>query len=365
MLENGRITYKQLIQLIFISGIIIFLTDLPVLTSPPANQDLWLSELLSFPILLLLSAPVYLLLKRFQNQTIIQYSQTIIGKAGKLIGVLYVWFFIHLTAIALVQFSIYFSTAVFPETPLVFLIICLVLFCAYAVRKGIEVIGRLSEIIAPIIIIGFITMTVLLIKDMNLEVFTPVMEKGFFPVLHGGFTISARTVEILGIAMLLPYLNDHKKVKRVFILGLSLIVIFFLIITISTLAVFGVEEAKNLTFPFCSVCKIISVGDFLERIESIFKGIWLLGVFIKISLYYYLAVLGMSQLFNLKDYKPLVLPAGTVIVPLSILIAPSIVEFREFTSYKIFSWYALFFILFIPSILLIIAVIRKKGERQK
>ncbi|KJS82061.1 MAG: spore gernimation protein [Peptococcaceae bacterium BICA1-8] len=365
MLEDGRITYKQLIYLIFITRITLTFTYLPALTSPPKNQDVWLSGLLSFPIQLLFAVPVYLLWKRFPSQSIIQYSQSIVGKAGKLIGVLYVWFIIHFTAITLCQFCKFLTTAVAPETPMLFFGISLTLFCAYAARNGVEVMGRMSEIIAPIIMIASITIVVLLAKDMNLEVFTPVLEKGFLPVLHGGFTIAARSVEIIGIAMVLPYLNDRKKAKTVFIFTFLLRLIFFLIITITILAIFGVEEVKNRLFSFFSAVRLVSIGGFLERIESVHMGIWVLGVFIKITFYYYLAVLGMGQLFNLKDYRPLILPVGTIIIPLGILIGPSIVELKEFTSYKIFTWYSLFFMVFIPSILLFIAIFRKKGVRQK
>lgn len=83
---------------------------------------------------------------------------------------------------------------------------------------------------------------------------------------------------------------------------------------------FGVEEGKTLTFPFFSVVKIIDIGEFLERIEAFHMAIWILGGIIKVAFYYYLAVLGISQLLNLQDYKPIVLPFSTVIVPLSIIV---------------------------------------------
>jgi len=193
MLEKGKITYRQLIQIMFISRVIIFITYFPAINSPPENQDIWLSEVLSYPIILLFSIPVYLLWKKFPNQTIIQYSQTILGRAGKIIGIVYVWFFMHLCALTLCQFCGFLTTAIMPETPLLFFAISLVLFTAYAVRKGIEVMGRMSEIIAPVIIIAALTIVVFLIKDMKLENLTPVMESGFFPVLHGAFTTSSRT----------------------------------------------------------------------------------------------------------------------------------------------------------------------------
>lgn len=365
MPEGGKITYKQLILLIIISRIIITITYHAAINSPPENQDLWISMLLSFPIILFFSLPVYLLWKRFPNLTIIQYSGEILGIAGKLTGVFYVWFFIHLAAINLIQLGEFFTTAIMPETPILFFVVSLTLFCAYAVRSGIEVIGRMCEIIVPIVLIAIISIFLLLLKDMDLKALTPVMEKGFFSVLHGGFTITARTYEILELAMLFPYLNNQKKVKTVFILGFSVIIIVLLLITIPIITVFGVELAKTRTLPYFSAVRLVSVGDFIEHIETIHLGIWVFGIFIKVSILYYLAVLGMSQILNLKDYKPLVLPTGTILVPLSILIAPSIVELREFTSYKIVTWYILFFVLFIPSILLITSIIRGKGEKKR
>lgn len=361
MFEHGKINYRQLVQLIFISRIIIAITYLPVLSSPPGNQDIWISILLSFPIQLLLSIPIYLLWRRFPNQTIIQYSQSIIGRSGKIIGILYIWFFIHFAVITLSYFNLFLTTAIMPETPLLFFSILLVGFCAYAVGAGLEVLGRMAEIVAPIIILAIITIIVLTAKDMDLKNLTPVFESGLWPVLGGGLTASARTFETTALAMVLPSLNDNKKAKRVFIMGFLIITIFFETIGLSALTILGSELAKNHAFPFYAVVRTIKIADFIERIEAIHMGIWVLGAFIKISFWFYLAVLGMGQLFNLKDYTPLILPTGTIIVPLSILMASSLVELIEFTDYRVFTWYALIFILFIPSILLFIAIVKKKG----
>lgn len=365
MTENGKITDRQLILLIFISRIVIVLTYLPALYSPPANQDVWISVLLSIFIELLLAYPLYLLYKRFPDQSIIQYSQTIFGIAGKLIGLLFVWFFIHIALVTLGQFEIFIVTTIMPETPHLFVIISMLIFCAYATSKGIEVLGRSSEIISVILMISIISIFMLLIKDMDFRELTPMFEKGISPIISGSFTIATRTVEVLGLAMILPKLNDMKKAKRVLIVGYSLITLFFILVTIAVLAVFGADEAKSRAFPFFSATRFASIGDFFERIESIHMGAWISGTFIKVSFYYYLAVLGLSQIFNLKSYKSLIIPVGALIVPLCILIAPSIVELRKFTSYKVYTWYALFFIFIIPIILLIVALIRKKGARLK
>jgi len=196
---------------------------------------------------------------------------------------------------------------------------------------------------------------------MDFKTLTPVLEKGWGPVLHGAIDTGVRTGEILGLAMILPYLNDTQKVKRVFLFSTTLIVIFFLLITISVQTTMGVELAKNQEFPFYSAVKLIDIGNFIERIESIHMGVWLLGGFIKVTFFFYLSVLGLSQLFNLKDYTPIVLPTGLLLIPFTVLSFDSSVEMGEFTSFKILTPYATFFILIVPSILLLISMIRKKG----
>lgn len=365
MPEEGRITYKQLILLIFLSRIVTSLSFLPGLQEPPANQDLWLSDLLYFPIQLSLALPVYFLWKRFPDKTIIQYSQIIAGKLGRLIGLLIIWYFLHYTALTLVQYSLFLTSAVMEETPVIFFMLTLILVCAYAIRKGLEVIGRLAELFAPIIMITLILFFALEAKDMNLKLLTPVLEKGFFPVIQGSFINASKTLEILGLAMLLPYLNNRQKVKSVFIFSFALASLYFVLLTLPVITMLGLEVAKSRSFPCFSVIRIINVGDFLNRIESIHMAICSLGAFIKISFQYYLTVLGLSQLLNLRDYKPLVLPIGTIIIPLGLLIGPSLVELQEFSSYKIFMGYSYFFILLIPSLLLLTAIIRKKGVRPK
>jgi spore germination protein KB len=363
MLEKGRITYKQLILLIALSRIILTITFLPALKEPPGNQDIWLSELLYLPLQLLFALPIYFLWKKFPNQTIIQYSQTIAGKLGKLAGVLILWYFIQQAAIATAQFSLFFVSAVMPETPVLFFTSSFILVCAYATHKGLEVIGRLSELFAPLVMIAIITAFLLLGKDMDLNMLRPVLENGIIPVTQGSFIYAARSLEILGLAMLLPYLNNPQKIKSVIIVSFALVSLFFILITIPVLTILEFDEAKSLTFPYYSIIRLINVGDFLERIQSMHMAIWILGTFIKVTFKFYLAVLGLSQLLNLEDYRPLILPTGAILIPLSLLLGPSLTTLAAFTSYKIFTWYSLFFILLIPSLLLLIAIIQKKGVR--
>lgn len=365
MLEGGKISARQMILLIFVSRITVVITSFPNLVAPPGNQDVWISTLVMVPINLIFAVPFYLLAKRFPNQTLYEYCQTILGKAGQWVGLLFVWFFLHSSILTLCNFSMFFTTTIMPETPSLFFLISFTLVAAYAVYHGIEVLGRFSEFIVPIIMFGIIAVVLLLSKELDLGKLTPFLEKGIYPTLLGGLYSSSLTIETLALGIILPFLNDKWKIKKVFLFSTLLLVPFMLMITLPILGIFGSELAKTLIYPPYSAVRFVHVGDFLERVDAIHIGVWILGMFIKISFYYYLTVLGISQLFHLKDYKPLVLPTGTLIISLTTLMNSNIVEFKEFSSYRIYTWYSLFFILFIPSLLLLTAKIRRKGERSR
>lgn len=365
MIEQVKIISKQITLLIFLSRIILGISFLPALKYPPANQDVWLTALTMLPFELFFSGPIYLLSKRFPHQSIIQYSELVLGKAGKIFGILYCWFFLHITALNICYFCAFLSTAVMPETPFIFFSITLLILCAYLVRQGFEVIVRLSEFFTPIILFIILIIFIFLIKDMEFVQLKPVLEKGIMPTFYGGFYAAAQTIEILGLAMILPYLNSRQNVKNTFIFSYLLISFVALLLITSVLSTFGPELGKSLSFPFFSATRLIELGDFIERVEMFHVVIWVIGVFIKVSFFYYLTALGVSQVFNCTDYKPLVVPLGTVIISLTFMIETNIVDLEKFSSYVIFTWYALFFILIIPGILLLISWIRKKRGNSK
>lgn len=361
MLENGRIDWKQVAWLIIISRSVTFIS-LEALNSPPANQQTWMVGPIALGFAMVMAIPFLILVKRFPRQTIIQYSETLLGPLGKLIGVFYIWFFIHTSAITLRQLGGFFTTAIMPETPTLVFIISLALLAASAVRNGIEVIGRTGQVIGPAIFITFILIMALVAKDVNPKALLPLFDKGFSQLLYGGLLYAPRCTEILVVAMAAPYLNLKQDINKATFTGFAVYFFFYTLVDAAVIGVFGVEEAKTLAFPFFSLTQIISIGDFLERVEVFYLIFWILSLLIKVTIFYYAAALGTAQILRLKDYKPLTFPLGTIIVILSVILFESHVELKEFTSYEIWTFYALPFIVFLPLALLLTELVRKKGN---
>ncbi|MCZ8511603.1 GerAB/ArcD/ProY family transporter [Paenibacillus filicis] len=69
-----------------------------------------------------------------------------------------------------------------------------------------------------------------------------------------------------------------------------------------SLLLFG-NITGNFTFPVMQAARFISIADFLEHLESLVVVIWIAGVYLKISIYYYVLVLGTAQWLNLSNYN--------------------------------------------------------------
>lgn len=362
MREDGKITNLQFIYAILLSRLILTLAYLPFFETPPKNQDLWIAVLLSFPLHILLSLPSFFLARRFSNQTIIQTSEEVLGKAGKIIGSLYVWVFLHRTAIVLREFGEFLTAVPYPSTPIIVFIGSMAIISAYAVSKGLETIMRFSEVAFPLVIISITLVLILLTKDMDFQNLQPVFSEGFTPILLGSFIISSRTFEISFILMLIPFINRKKQVAKSLIIAFFIISLVVSLITIAIIAVFGVEQASRRVFAFLSLVRLISIGDFFERIDALHIALWILGMFFKATIYYYMTLLSTSELFGFKDYRFLILPIGAMIVTLSIIQSNNIVDLENFTSYETYTWYNLFFMFLLPLLILIFSIVTEKRE---
>ncbi|MED4990840.1 GerAB/ArcD/ProY family transporter, partial [Parageobacillus toebii] len=103
---------------------------------------------------------------------------------------------------------------------------------------------------------------------------------------------------------------------------------------------------------------------FLEHLEAIITALWVVGVFLKISVFYYASVLGTAQWLNLSDYRPIVFPMGFFILLFAVWSAPNLMELTRFLGSS-FPFYILSVQAGIPLLLLFIAKWRKRTNNQK
>ena len=141
----------------------------------------------------------------------------------------------------------------------------------------------------------------------------------------------------------------------VFAVMMTLVVVNFIV-----LFVLGPTTASRV-YPLMNAARYISIADFFEHLESIVMAIWIVGAFVKISVFYYVAVLGTAQWLNLSDYRPIVWPLGILIVEFSFWSLPSSAEYTSYLT-RVLPFYGPFVQTIIPLFLLMIAVVRKRKK---
>lgn len=118
-----------------------------------AKQDLWLSIILAMLMTLAMCLIYARLHYLFPHKDLFDILKICFGKLiGKIIGLLYIWFAFHLSALILTYNGFVFTTLHFPETPEIAFNILSVLVGIYAVKLGIEVLARWGNFFLLILI---------------------------------------------------------------------------------------------------------------------------------------------------------------------------------------------------------------------
>lgn len=157
MLENGKISTRQFTFLLFCLLTSSFFYNMPQVKIAHLQQDVWEIIVVSWMFDAALAVVFQLLGRRYPNQTMVEYSETILGSLlGKLVGLNFIAVFILGAMMYLMDVSYFLNITLMPETPVYVFSLVILLISAYAVNAGLEVIARLSEIIGPIMILSIL-----------------------------------------------------------------------------------------------------------------------------------------------------------------------------------------------------------------
>ena len=216
-------------------------------------------------------------------------------------------------------------------------------------------------IIGPIILSALIFMFFALFENIDTTNYFPAFGNSlsdFF--VKGGFRI-----EIFeGLFLILLMGGQLTNVKKASI-G-SFILVSFIVLLVSAL-LFGIipyPTTPENYFPFFELSRLISFGRFVQRVEALYTLIWLLAVYLYISLDTSYITQILSKAFNIKYPKRIMLLICMLIFGITLLLKSYI---TVLAIRKIFITYVIPFAAFLYSLLIIIianAKLRRK-ENEK
>lgn len=363
MNKKQQVSSLQVTLLIIILRVVIAFSYLPSVNSPPANQDVWISELLSIPYTILICLPFLFLSNKFNDYTFIEWLQIIFGKVvGKVIGILYSGVFSLFCLIFVMILAEILGSTMFTETPNWAIILIMLLTCSYIVYKGLRPMTKGAEVFVPVIMIITYIFPILGYKDFDFKILLPILKDSTFRDINFGAINNAfRFSDIMILCMYTPYLEEKKDLNKIFFKSLIWSTIILVSITVLCQTALGIEQTKHLNFPYFTFARLISVFDVVERIESIYVIGWIVSNIGKISAYFYFATLSLSQIFNKKDNRVYIIPLSIIIFIISSTIRGKrpVVGVNQFFKKIAFNT-VLIFVLIIPLIAVIVYFIRRR-----
>jgi spore germination protein KB len=360
MLEKGKISAFQMGLLMYPTVLATGFLTLPTVTAQYAENDLWLTGIFASLLGFIMVYTTIRLHELYPKQTVIEYSARIVGRIpGKIIGVLFFLFFLHVTGVMLRQYAEFVTGNYLLKTPMLLVISSMILLAAFAVRGGAEMIARCAVIFTPFFILPLFFL-VLLVPNLDIKNIFPILSNGLIPVIKGTLTPQAWLCEFFLMSFFLPSLSNPEKGRKWGLISLCAVIISMIYVNLITLFLLG-PYTGNKIYPILVAFRYISFADFLSNLEALLLAMWIVGNFVKISVFYYVASLSFGQTFKLTDYRPVVFLIGIFIVIFSLWDLPNFtvlgIYLRNVAPFELTLFLAL-----IPLFLLFVAIVRKPKE---
>lgn len=322
MLEKGKISGVQMMLMLYPTVLATGFLALPTITSQYAQNDLWMTGIVSVFMGLVTIYAAVRLHELYPNENVIQHSERITGKiTGKIIGVIFFLYSIHGTGSIVRHYAEFVTGNFLFKTPILLIISSMILLAAIAVRSGLETIAR-SAVIFTFIFILPLFLLLLLIPDLDVRNIFPILSHGIIPVLKGTATPQAWICELFFMTFFLPNLTDPNKGRKWGNMALVAIVLSMVYVNLIALFLFG-SDMSDKSYPILIAFRYISAAGFFENLESLLLAMWVVGNFVKICVFLYAAVISLAQTLQLTEYRPIVFPLGILAIVFSLWDLPN------------------------------------------
>lgn len=293
--------------------------SLPSIVAGFANEDMWISVLITLTIDFLTLIPITIACKNAKTN-FFEILQNNFGKfASKLILVLYFIYFTLKAIMPINEQKDYVDYTLYTLRPTLAYFIPFFLLAFYLCFKRINVLGRLSDILWIATTNGLITLFALSITNADFSAILPIGANGFSNILKGSYA----TLNWFGDAVFILFFigefkfekNSFIKILLSFIVG-AILVLLFMIIFYSIFTSIAHRQKFALTeiSKYTTVISNLGRFDYIGIIMILFSNIFALCL----PIFFNSKIL--NQLFNIKKLwiAPLICVSIQVIIMLTL-----------------------------------------------
>jgi len=346
-----------MVNLVFAHVMLIFPRDMVKF----GGSASWMIPIIITLIALGYFATVLKLYKNIGSLDLIDISARIGGRTLKVIVGLMITVFLILTvSIFLGGFSQTLKIISLDKSPIEYVEALFFIGMIAAAYYGIEVVARINSFLVPVVIIGFILITIGVIPAFNINNLFPILGEGYASIAKGSISMLSAFASFIILFLMVPFFKK-KYLKRV---GFSYIIVSGLLLvwaTLSFILVFPYEVAVDKKIPIYQMARHIEFGNYVQRIESIFVFICSICVLLFLCVVFTFVIYVFTKTFDLKKSRPLILPMAIIVFSLALLSKRTNIELLSNNSLTLI-WLTG---MILPLLLIIIGAAKKVGLKDK
>ncbi|CAH1216251.1 hypothetical protein PAECIP111892_04277 [Paenibacillus auburnensis] len=238
------------------------------------------------------------------------------GTAGSIVGWIYCLYFAYQSMRNVRDLGELTSLTLLQTTPMSITMLVFILIALYAIWKGTAVLFRLPEVLLPIVLFfyGLLILLLGIMGSIDFGRLAPVFEGGLRPILDAALPdiVSFPFGQMLVFLMLWSLWEKPGVPVRNTISAYIAISLFLIFMNALNVAVLGPTVAGISQLPFLKTVRTLSNLHFVERLDILVTIQLFVGLLIKMMVFYFCAVKGISGLTG-KPMKWWVFPVGAVI----------------------------------------------------
>lgn len=336
--------------------------SLPSFAASFAEQDAWITVLISAAAAFLCVFIITTLGRGFYKDTFYGYAGKILSKpVGTAVCLLFIIKIIFTAAFQLRIFCEIIKITMLSRTPQFITGVLIISVSAYAAAKGIEARARMAELLFLLTLLPMLFVILFASKDVDYSNILPILTAKPQDLLSGGFwnLISFTGIEFCLFAPF--YTSKPEKLRKSALTAVLTLGAAMCFITVITVCAFGYEDVTKHMWPVLDMINAISMpGSFIERQDAVIASFWIASIFQSLSACLFFASLLAKDVVKKGRREPYVIICALVVFIISVL--PENIAEVYMAQKALFLTLGVFFMLVLPFIMLVAAKIRGLGD---
>ncbi|MHB8062712.1 MAG: GerAB/ArcD/ProY family transporter [Ruminiclostridium sp.] len=346
-----------MVNLVFVHAMLIFPRDMVKF----GGSASWMIPILITLMALGYFAIVVRLYRNIGSVDLIDISAGIGGRTLKVIVGLFIIIFLILTvSIFMGAFSQTLKIISLDKSPIEYVGALFFIGMITAAYYGIEVVARINSFLVPVVITGFILITLGVIPEFKTSNLFPILGDGYASIAKGSILKLSTFASFTILFLMVPFFKK-RYLKRVGYLHIIISGLLLVWSTLSFILVFPYEVAVNKKIPIYQMARHIEFGNYVQRIESVFVLICSISVLLFLSVVFTFVIFVFAKTFELKRSRPIILPMAIIVFSLALLSKRTNIELLSNNSLMLI----LLIGMLLPLLIIILGAAKKVGVKGK